>query len=700
MDTDAPSAPHGTGGVQYKTTYSRGSMLGKRRSIIPEDKRFRFRAYGFPKAPMNVPKEQRGQMPTQHDINALVDQCADVPITTDHGAWEVIHRANGGSERVCKRAPSIVGHVTGAFIDNEGRLVLDCELEASFYGMSEAQKISSGDKKDVSLGLLTDMDPETGKTTFTLDHVALVAQGRAKGTHIVEASCSAMPGLSFYGREFGVDPMRDPLAARMYQLLQRQRAVTNARVAQTQKSPHDTLAKKTNSISLYSSAAEHQPLVVSECREPQPPVQSSSAPSDAHCSPCATPTSSVTTVGQQSTTVKSSYSAHPSTPHLNRLLLAMNTASAATPTPAPAAAAEVAAAPAAVAAPAVDAPAPAAAQATPAAPISAAALTSALAPGTQPADGNAAAAPVDAPDLAVFMKQLMENTAMKDDEKLLHVGEKLLEQTNLTAQMQQELQNLQELVAQHNLEKDTASRQKIDDQVQLMEQLLEADPTNVAFANTGVDKNVLNTVKQLTAKLPMNERNDLAKYHQAIAAFGMNSQVTETFEAQQSSNSASQQDEMSRLRQQAQEAQERAAMLERQQRQRDLVERFANVKMPVRSAPMSASSFSSNNASCGSSASAAQRPSLFNSAAPMAAAGAAMFGASPAVSSRMSEESFVAAATGTAKRAADTSNDAVEQPTKLGQPVMGSLSNQKALWEQKANAYYQKQALLKKGKKL
>lgn len=272
------------GTLSYKTTYSRGSALGKRRSIIPDEHRFRFRAYGFPKAPMNVPREQRGQMPTQEDINQLVDQCVGVPVTTDHGAWEVVHRANGNRERVCKRAPSIVGQVTNAFIDERGRLVLDCELETSFHGMSQAQQISSGDKRDVSLGLLTDVDHTTGQTKFTLDHVALVPQGRAKGTHILQASCPAMPGLAFYGREFGMDPTRYPLTARLQQLIaqqQRNGGCTKVHVAQSQKSSHASLAKKSNGISLYSSSAE-QPVVVSECPVSQQQTQSSSS-DRVHC---------------------------------------------------------------------------------------------------------------------------------------------------------------------------------------------------------------------------------------------------------------------------------------------------------------------------------------------------------------------------------------------------------------------------------
>lgn len=238
---------------------------------------------------MNVPREQRGQMPTQADINRLVDQCAGVPVTTDHGAWEVIHRANGNSERVCKRAPSIVGQVTSAFIDEHGRLVLDCELETSFHGMSQAQQISSGDKRDVSLGLLTDMDPATGHTTFSLDHVALVPQGRAKGTHILEASCPAMPGLAFYGREFGMDPKRYPLTARLQQLIanqQRTNGCSTVHVGQSQKSSHAAVAKKSNGISLYSSSAE-QCSIVGECHASSQQQQQVHplGSSTTHCSP-------------------------------------------------------------------------------------------------------------------------------------------------------------------------------------------------------------------------------------------------------------------------------------------------------------------------------------------------------------------------------------------------------------------------------
>ena len=235
-------------------------------------------------------------MPTQEDINRLVDQCMNVPVTTDHGAWEVVHRTNGNSERVCKRAPSIVGHVSGAFIDERGRLVLDCELETSFHGMSQAQQISNGDKRDVSLGLLTDTDPVTGHTSFTLDHVALVPEGRAKGTHILEASCPAMPGLAFYGREFGMDPKRYPLTARLQQLIakqQRTHGCTNLHVGQSQKSSHATLAKKSNGISLYSSSAEST-SVVSECHAPQQQQTQAAASNPVHC-PSHTSTSSTLT---------------------------------------------------------------------------------------------------------------------------------------------------------------------------------------------------------------------------------------------------------------------------------------------------------------------------------------------------------------------------------------------------------------------
>ena len=81
--------------------------------------------------------------------------------------------------------------------------------------------------------------------------------------------------------------------------------------------------------------------------------------------------------------------------------------------------------------------------------------------------------------------------------------------------------------------------------------------------------------------------------------------------------------------------------------------------------------------------------------------GVSNFGSSPSVSQRMSEESFVAAATNT-KRTADVSNDAVENPAKkisTGSPLMGSLSNEMAALAQKARLFNEKMAAQKKSKK-
>lgn len=348
-------------------------------------------------------------------------------------------------------------------------------------------------------------------------------------------------------------------------------------------------------------------------------------------------------------------------------------------------------------------------------PISADTLSSALTQttGTTPsAATNTAATATDASDVPSFVSKLLQNTEMPSDEKLLQMGEKMLEQTQMSLQVQQEMQELRQRLARFETEQDTKSRSQVEQQVQLLEQALATDPNNPAFSQNGITKESLEKFKQMTLKLAPEERDLLLKVNQSVAAFGMNSQITETYEAQSSAQGTliqNQQDELARLRQQEQESRERAAVLERQQRQQQLAMRFANIQ-PIRmTMPMP----STSSIPASSSSSSCAMAQLFQSARPMsamsqsmpmsAAAGGSVsnFGSSPSVSQRMSEDTFAAAVSGNAKRAADTSSDASENPAKMGTgaPVMGRLSNDMAALNQKARVLYEKQQALKKSKK-
>lgn len=342
-------------------------------------------------------------------------------------------------------------------------------------------------------------------------------------------------------------------------------------------------------------------------------------------------------------------------------------------------------------------------------PISADTLSSAL---TNATGSNATNAPdaTDVSELSKFVSNLLQNQEISSDEKVLQLGEKMLEQTQSAAQVMSEMQELKQRLARFESEQDSKSRQQVEQQVQLLEQALATDPNNPAFAANGITKESLEQFKQLTMKLAPEERDLVLKVNQSIAAFGMNSQITETFESQPAVAHSSHQDELTRLRQQEQEARDRAAMLERQQKQQQLAARFANIQVPVfRQTPMASVPAPMSSSSCASSMSqmfqSARPMSAMSPVMPMSAAvggGVSNFGSSPSVSQRMSEESFAAAATNNTKRAADTSNDVVEHPAKkttLDTPVMGRLSNEMALLTQKARLFHEKMAAEKKSKK-
>lgn len=336
------------------------------------------------------------------------------------------------------------------------------------------------------------------------------------------------------------------------------------------------------------------------------------------------------------------------------------------------------------------------------APISADALNSAL---NKPAGDASAASTGDVSDVPNFVAKLLQNNEIPSDEKLLQMGEKMLEQTQMSMQVQQEMQELRQRLARFESEQDTKSRQQVEQQVQLLEQALATDPNNPAFASNGITKDALEQYKQTLTKLVPEERDLMLRVNQSVAAFGMNAHVTETFESQPSAVQHNHHDELARLRQQEQESRERAALLERQQRQQSLVMRFANIPAMVSSrapTPMPAATPMMSGGSAGSCAMA----QMFQSGASRPAfqsAGVANFGTSPSVSQRMSEDTFSAAAAGTAKRTVDSSNDAMENPAKKTSGstglVMGRMSNDLAALSQKARLFKEKQDAQKKAKK-
>jgi hypothetical protein len=710
----------------YKTVYSRGSALGKRRPIIPDDQRFRFRAYGFPKIPIDASKEKDGQMPTQSDINQLVEDCIGVPITSDHGKWEIVIYKTGRRERFCKRAPNAIGKVVSAFIDEKGRLVLDCELEPSLYGMSQAQMISSGAKRDVSLGLLTNVCPKTGKTNFTLDHVALVPQGRAKGTHIFQASCPAMPNLEFSERHHGIDAARNPLTARLHQMADGEYLRTKTQVAETQKSPLDTGTKTTNDVSLYSSCATQLSIVSTLQQLPQlQSLQVQSSDAQTHC-PSPPPTVNSTTSTHNSSSV-----ATPSIPSVTPIR--MSSSSTASPVPTGTTAATPAV-PAATNAPTDVATNAAAAlnaannaplaTSNPSMPASAPITANELASAIQQSVGETVVDPnlgQEQPDVSQYFNKLLQDTETPAEDKFIQVSEKLLEQSKASLQLQQEMKELKQRLSQYENDHDAKSRQKVESQVQLLEQAMQNDPNNPAFAEHGLTKEFLAKFRDVALKMQPEDRDVMLKYNEGIAAFGINAQVQETFEignqqqhmdsAMPSNSEQSYQDELARLRAREAETQAKMVAMQRQQRQAELARQFANLKsvpFTTRSMPPT-SSPSTSTASSSSSSSSPRGLSQFPIAARQAAVAAggsgagsvSNFGINDSVFSRMSEETLAKAIAPQAKRAPDTSaDDAEHQPKRTTAMAMGNYEAQKADLARKVKAYEtQKKELALKAKR-
>jgi hypothetical protein len=695
----------------YKTVYSRGSALGKRRPIIPDDQRFRFRAYGFPKIPIDASKEKDGQMPTQSDINQLVEDCIGVPITSDHGKWEIVIYKTGRRERFCKRAPNAIGKVVSAFIDEKGRLVLDCELEPSLYGMSQAQMISSGAKRDVSLGLLTNVCPKTGKTNFTLDHVALVPQGRAKGTHIFQASCPAMPKLEFSERHHGIDAARNPLTARLHQMADSEHLRTKTQVAETQKSPLDTGTKTTNDVSLYSSCATQLSIVSTLQQLPQlQSLQVQSSDAQTHC-PSPPPTVNSTTSTHNSSSV-----ATPSIPPVTPIRMSSSSTASPVPTGTPAATPAV---PAATNAPTDVATNAAAAlnaannaplaTSNPSMPASAPITANELASAIQQSVGETVVDPnlgqEQPDDVSQYFNKLLQDTKTPVEDKFIEVSEKLLEQSKASLQLQQKMDELKQRLAQYENDHDAKSREKVETQVQLLEQAMQNDPNNPAFAEHGLTKEFLAKFREVALKMQPEDRDVMLKYNEGIAAFGMNAQVQETFEIgnhQQPMNTAmstnnmgqTSQDELARLRTQQAQMQDQIIKFEREKRQAELVREFANLKktVPYTTPSRQSPSFSSTStASSSSPRGFSQFPMAARQAAVAAGGGAGSvsnFGINDSVFSRMSEETLAKAIAPQAKRAPDTSTDDAEhQPKRTTAMAMGNYEALYADLVRKVKAY-------------
>lgn len=648
---------------------------GKRTDVIPADQPFIFEAYGFPKAAKTLAPEDRSQVPTQDDINGLVGECINVPVTADHGQWEVIRRRNGNTERVCHRPPRIVGKVTNAYIDDQERLVLTCELDPTLYGMTQAQLISNGTKRDVSLGLLTQTSPDSGVTKFTLDHVAIVPRGRAKGTHITRASCAAMPHLNFDGREFGLDPDKHPLAAQVHRhLMAKNSAHLPPFVKQSRKSTLGTSTKTLHDISLYS--AEDARLSIGPQSDTSVVSESSAYSPSSSVVQCSTADSEQELANQQQSVPETSRT-HYSSPFafaspLEALVKKMNTTPSSSNTPAMSAAPAVASDAAATqqSAMSTDGASSAATNApvTTNSPISASDLSNALsqsipnaASGSPDASNSSASGDASANGIPVgkFVADLLQNPNIPDDEKVVQLSEKYAEDMTKMLQMEQQLEQHKKMLAEFEAKGDVESRQRVETQIELLKKAVETSPNSAKHINP----NVLSEYQAALMEMPPAKRDLFLAVNDGIAAFGEEVVVKMSYEDPQTNASvgnhdSSMQDELTRLRMEEQASRKRAEEYERKARLSQVLSRLGQGTSAGFSASTSSSSASSHNAfrpqtsgtaAFGSNSSLHRMMEMSNQRAsmPIPAGGAVSnFGASPSVSSNFSNESFIPAISG------------------------------------------------------
>lgn len=697
--------------VQYRTIYSCGSVMGERANVFPKEKCFVFQAYGFPKAAKDLTPHERVHMPTQADINKLVSTCVDVPVTSDHGEWEVIHRRSGAIDRACRRAPRIVGRVVAAWIDDHERLVLECEIEPTLYGMTQAHMISSGHKRDVSLGLLTETNPTTGETLFTLDHVALVPQGRAQGTHITRASCPGMPHLEFSDREYGLDPKRYPLASRLQRIVAAKHAA-KTQVSQTQKSSSDTITKTSKGISLYSASAQQlsiaspiteglgAPQVTSCASNPlqfsNSCVSSSTAASvsaNNNNNPCTSPIETrfsalALLLERMNSTSNATNASTPATMEVATPAVAENTTttSTANSTAAPVTTSSVS-------------------PSTPA--ISSNELASAVAGALNPNESSSSSDAATGNVGGNILEHLLKNQdSIPAEERFMTLGEKYVEELAKMEELQQQVQQYKDALARFESKEDSESRQEAENHLNLLTKAVEESPN---VAPDYINKETLQHYRDLLMKLPVNDRKIAMQVNNGIAAFGHNAIVKESFEhplpSQQSNGASSQlQDELAHLRAQKEESEKRLYQMQMRERQTQLLARLSN-RPTITSSPISGLTTSTRSPPVTSApltgSSALQRMLTDQRAVPGVAPGAVSnFGASTGVSQRFSDESFLPAiaaqtadpAVGT-KRSVDANDENQRPSAKRANLCMGgglgalsaSLARQQAEYYSKRN---------------
>lgn len=128
---------------------------------------------------------------TEDEMRKLITK--RTPLTANHGAID----PERGTYII---PPKNVGWIEKATIDEIGRLIVMGYCEGSWYTAGMRKKILNGEFRDVSLTVKCQV--VDGKYSFSIDSIALVAEGRKKGTHILYASngkkeMSRLPKSSF-----------------------------------------------------------------------------------------------------------------------------------------------------------------------------------------------------------------------------------------------------------------------------------------------------------------------------------------------------------------------------------------------------------------------------------------------------------------------------------------------------------------------